>query len=84
MNGPEKDALARFEESVMQNIRDVLRNKEEQLEKLNREIEALRLSVRILEEEDLNPPKIGARGVETMAANGNGDIKTGTGVKQFP
>lgn len=68
----------------MQNIREVLRNKEEQLEKLQKEIEALRLSVRILEEEELHPPKISARGVETMPSHDNGSRKTGTGIRQFP
>jgi hypothetical protein len=71
----------------MQDIRQVLRNKEEQMEKLQREIEALRISVRILEEledNDLNPPKMGARSVETPSENDNGNKKTGTGVKQFP
>jgi prefoldin subunit 5 len=68
----------------MQNIREVLRNKEEQLEKLQKEIEALRLSLRILEEEEPNTPKIGVRSVETMPANDNGNQKTGTGVRQFP
>ncbi len=42
----------KIEDCIMQDIREVLRNKEEQLERLQKEIEALRLSVRILEEDE--------------------------------
>jgi prefoldin subunit 5 len=53
----------------MLNIRDVLRNKEQQLEKLQREIDALRMSIEILEEEETAPaPK-------TMQAVGAGPQK---------
>ena len=68
----------------MQDIHEVLRNKELQVEQLQREIDALRFSIQILEEEEQNPPKIGARSVDTMPLNENGNRKTGTGVKQFP
>jgi hypothetical protein len=69
---------------VMQDIREVLTYKELQLEQLQREIEALRLSIRILEEEEENPRKIGLRAVENMSGKDNGAKPTGTGVKQFP
>jgi hypothetical protein len=68
----------------MQNIREVLLNKEQQMEQLQKEIEALRFSIRILEEEERTPPKIGAQSVETMPLKDNGTKPTGTGVKRFP
>jgi hypothetical protein len=68
----------------MQNIREVLRAKEQQLERLQKEIEALRFSVRILEEEEKTPPKIGVQSVETMPSKDNGARPTGTGIKHFP
>jgi len=68
----------------MQNIREVLRTKEQQAEQLQKEIEALRFSIRILEEEEKNPPKMGSRSVETMPAKDNGTRPNGTGIKQFP
>jgi prefoldin subunit 5 len=67
----------------MQNIREVLRSKEQQAEQLQKEIEALRFSIRILEEEE-NPPKVGSRNLETMSAKDNGTKPNGTGIKQFP
>jgi len=67
----------------MQNIREVLRNKEQQAEQLQKEIEALRFSIQILEEEE-NAPKMGSRNIETMPAKDNGTRPNGTGVKQFP
>lgn len=75
--------MSRFED-VMQNIREVLRAKEQQLERLQKEIEALRFSVRILEEEEKTPPKIGVQSVETMPSKDNGARPTGTGIKHFP
>jgi len=68
----------------MQNIREVLRVKEQQLELLQKEIEALRLSIRILEEEEKIPPKIGVQSVETIPVKDNGAKPTGTGIKHFP
>jgi prefoldin subunit 5 len=67
----------------MQNIREVLRNKEQQAEQLQKEIEALRFTIRILEQEE-NPPKMGSASVETMPTKDNGTRPNGTGVKQFP
>ncbi len=71
-------------EDVMQNIREVLRSKELQVEQLQKEIEALRLSIRILEDGEKTPPKIGAQSVETMPSKDNGAKPTGTGIKHFP
>ncbi len=68
----------------MQDIREVLRNKERQVEELQKEIEALRFSIRILESEERNPPKFSARNVETILVRDNGATPTGTGAKQFP
>lgn len=70
-------------EDVMQNIREVLRVKEQQLEQLQKEIDALRVSIRILEEEEKGPPKIGAQRVEPAAGKENGSKPNG-GLKHFP
>lgn len=62
----------------MQDIREVLRTKERQLEELQKEIEALRFSIDILEKEEQNPPKMGLRSVEPVL------LKSGASLKQFP
>jgi len=66
----------------MQNIREVLRVKEEQLAQLQKEIEALRLTIRVLEEQEKAPPKVGAQRVETTP--NREDAKPNGGVKRFP
>jgi hypothetical protein len=66
----------------MQDIRDVLRNKELQLAQLQREIEALRLSVQILEQEEQNI-RLGPRAVEP-ALKDNGARMPSAPLKQFP
>jgi prefoldin subunit 5 len=65
----------------MQDIRDVLRNKEQQLEQLQREIEALRLSVQILEQEEQNI-RLGPRAVEPVLKD-NGARVPNAPLKQF-
>ncbi len=81
-SGDEK-ALKKFED-VMHNIREVLRVKEQQLESLQKEIEALRLSIRILEEEEATPPKISVQSIDSVSLKDNGARPTGTGIKHFP
>ena len=66
----------------MQDIREVLRNKEQQLEQLQIEIEALRLSVKILEEEDKSARGMGPRPVENL--KDNGARVPSVPLKQFP
>lgn len=68
----------------MQDIREVLRNKEEQLERLQKEIEALRFSLLILEEEERNPPKMGSRSVDPVFISDNGTRQPGASLKHFP
>ena len=67
----------------MQNIREVLRVKEQQLEQLQKEIEALRLTIRVLEEQEKSPPKIGAQRVDTTPNKEDGSKPNGS-VKRFP
>jgi hypothetical protein len=72
-----------IEAKVMQDIRDVLRNKEQQLEQLQKEIEALRFSVRILEQEEQKLSGGGPRSVES-AVKDNGSRQASGALKQFP
>lgn len=67
----------------MQDIREVLRNKEEQLERLQKEIEALRFSLLILEEEERNHPKMGSRSADPVFISDNG-TRPGASLKHFP
>ena len=71
----------------MQNIREVLRIKEQLLDQLQREIEALRFSIKILDEEEKKesfPPKMGSVGIGQDPSQDNGTRSTNASVKQFP
>jgi prefoldin subunit 5 len=72
----------KIEARVMQDIREVLRHKEQQLEQLQKEIEALRLSVKILEEADSSARGVGPRPVENLKDNGT--RASSVPLKQFP
>lgn len=71
----------------MQNIREVLRIKEQLLDQLQREIEALRFSIKILdgeEKEESFPPKMGSVGIGQAPSQDNGTRSTNASLKQFP
>jgi hypothetical protein len=78
----DKTAMSRLEARVLQDIREVLRSKEEQLEQLQKEIEALRLSLKILESGE-TPTKISAQSEETQLTV-TPLRKPGATIKQFP
>ncbi len=66
----------------MHELREILRNKEQQLEQIQREIDALRLSVKILETESMKK-EVPFRAIPDMAtAKGNGSRMPEP--KQFP
>jgi hypothetical protein len=73
-----------IEASIMNDIRQVLLHKEQQMAQLQKEIEALRFSIRILEEETRNSSM--QVGSERTAAGpkDNGSQPTGALPKQFP
>jgi hypothetical protein len=74
-----------IEESAMQNIRQVLLNKEQQLEQLQKEIEALKFSIRILEQEELEPLKSKVLTISSsVPPKENGSRPDSTLIKQFP
>ncbi len=68
----------------MKNIYEILRQKEQQSEQLQREIEALRLTIKILDAENITFPKTESR------SNGNGTPAENTSLatvgpaKRFP
>lgn len=66
----------------MHELREVLRSKEQQLEQIQKEIEALRLSMRILEAES-NKKDSPFRAVPDLAV-GNGNGSRMPEPKQFP
>ena len=71
----------------MQDIREVLRVKEQLLDQLQREIEALRFSIKILEEEEKEesrPPKMGSFGVVQTSSKDTGTRPLSASLKQFP
>jgi hypothetical protein len=68
----------------MHDIREVLRHKEQQLEQLQKEIEALRLSVRILEQEEQSARNLAPRSVATAVLKDNGGARLPAPLKQFP
>lgn len=74
-----------IEAGAMQNIRDILKYKEEQLEQLLKEIDALRLSVQILEQEERESLRSRiTSGMPSPASKDNGTRTDTTTVKQFP
>jgi hypothetical protein len=71
----------------MQDIREVLRVKEQLLDQLQREIEALRFSIKILEEEEKEesfPRKMGSLGIVQTQSKDNGTRPLSASLKQFP
>lgn len=72
---------------MVQHLREVLRIKEQQLEQLQKEIEALRLSLRILEQEEAASSTMDIRPAENMLAKDdkdNGTRPAGSAKRQFP
>lgn len=67
----------------MQEIRDLLRQREQQVEKLQREIEALRTTIAILEVEQAKPEHR-FEGGGIVPQNGNGQYSAAVALKQFP
>ena len=68
----------------MQEIRDLLKQREKQIEQLQKEIEALRMTLMLLEDKDGSARE---RKVESTAAaptNGNGKYVAVAAPKQFP
>ncbi len=69
----------------MQNIREVLLHKEQQLEQLQKEIEALKFSIRILEQEELEPLKSKVLTISSsIPTKENGSRPDSALIKQFP
>jgi hypothetical protein len=67
----------------MQDIREVLRIKEQQFEQLQKEIHALRMTVKILEESEAFGES-GSQEPSTGTAKENGRRPTIVPMKQFP
>jgi hypothetical protein len=74
------------EASIMQDIRQVLLHKEQQVAQLQKEIEALRFSIRILEDEENKHSslQVGSEGAAAAAGKDNGSRPVVTMPKQFP
>jgi hypothetical protein len=74
-----------IEARAMQDIRQVLLQKERQVAQLQKEVEALRFSVQILEEEERNSSRqVGSDGISTSPPKDNGAHGARAVSKQFP
>jgi len=80
-----KLCLDHVRKGTMKELREVLRLKEQQFEQLHKEIDALQMSIRILETESLNRDS-GLRAVSEMTNKGNGTNGRSNepSAKQFP
>ena len=70
----------------MKNIYEVLRQKEEQSEQLEKEIEALRLTIKILDgaEASAIPAKSESRGNGNILPSDSATVAAGNPTKRFP
>ena len=71
--------------SVVQDVYNVLKQKELQMEQLQREIEALRLAARLLEDSDEGVPEVAAAGSDNGSSAGDRQSSAIRATpKQFP
>jgi len=68
----------------MRDIYEVLRLKEQQSEQLQREIEALRLAIKILDESELTAKPTEARSATPLASLESTFANSGNSPKRFP
>ncbi len=73
----------------MKNIYDVLKRKEAEVIRLQKEIDSLRVAVRILEEEDASATEMSAQGVASNTGSGvpvavSYNAKPATSMRNFP
>ena len=70
----------------MQDLRELLRQREKQCEQLQKEIDALRITITILETEDTTASDRKVESTAMMPPNGNGSGRyaAATAPKQFP
>jgi hypothetical protein len=68
----------------MQDLHELLRQRERQIEQLHKEIEALRVTISIVEKEEASPIDRKTESAVMLPPNGNGKVAAGAAPKQFP